>query len=200
VLPSGYPDDFRHDGLEIAWFRDIPWSAQRAVMEVNPRLRWVQNPVTRVFVAVLQLKSGDPQAHPFFGEVKLRGWLPVYETQRGFGVEILQRAVEGMATNARLFKERYGETPESVEAGLQKKRVETATRESLAMAESTAFARKFAEDFFRKHFGIVHSNERISVSSRKTRKLIAKARHELRLALIERKEAEDRKAFSLVTA
>lgn len=200
MLPHDYPDDFRHEGLEPAWFRGIPWSAQRAAMELNPRLRWVTNPVTNVFVAVLKLQSGDPQAHPFFGEVRLRGWMPVYETQPGFGVEILQRAVEGMATNARLYHERYGDTPESVEAGLTKKRVEASTRESLAMAESTAFARRFAEDFFKKHFGIVHSNERISLSSRKTRKLIAQARRELRLALIERKEAEDKKLFSLVTS
>ena len=200
MLPDDYPDDFSHDALQGAWFQGVPWAVQRRVMDVDALMRVVRNPVTQVFVVVLKLLAGDPAVHPFFGETKLRGWLPLAETRRGQPVEFLYQMCEGMEASRRFFNETYGTTPETIEKGLKQKHVERATAKDLAMAESTAFARKFAEDFFRKHFGVRHTNAPIYIGSPRVQKLIKKAREELADAMAERQDAEDRKAnFSLVT-
>lgn len=159
MLSADYPDDFKHPGLQAVWFRDVPWTVQQRVLAVNDRLRCIRNPATGVFVVVLQLNGADRQRiYPFFNVAKLVGWAPLLETDRKQPVEAIHRICEGMEASARFADAHYGETPEQIDAALKRDQRRGEELAVNAMLESTAFARRFAQEFAMKHLAMTVSN------------------------------------------
>lgn len=193
MLPLDYPDDFEHGGLLDAWFRDVPWGVQRAVQNVDPRLRCIRNPATSVFVIVIKLNPEDPQqVYTFFGVARLVGWAPVAETRRGFPVEFVYQLCEGMQASAKQFDEQYGSTPESVAAGLRRDDRARDQSRVAAMMESTAFAKKFVREFQARSLAM-------SVSDAKGRRLYEQAKREFDQETRRRAAHRDGKPLVLVS-
>ncbi len=121
MLPLDYPDDFEHANLLDEWFREVPWSVQSDVMSVEPRLRCIQNPATKVFVVVIRTQPGERvQGFHFFATAYVRGWLSMIETRPGLPVEIVHRHCEGMRKNAADHEARGGNNRLLQEAALRR--------------------------------------------------------------------------------
>ena len=150
MLPDGYPDSFAHDGLLDVWFNGIPWAIQRRVMDVDPKLRVIRNPVTMVYVVVLKLKSDEPDRHhSFFATAILDGWKPLVETRHGFPVEYVRTLCEGMEASAKAFDEKYGDTPDSITRGLKNERAVSERNRVAGMMQSTRLATEASASFMR---------------------------------------------------
>jgi len=138
MLPDDYPDDFEHAGLLDPWFRDVPWSVQADVMSVEPRLRCIQNPATKVFLIVIKTKPGEKQqGFILFGACYVRGWLSMIEARRGLPVEIIHRYCEGMRKNMAEYERTGGENRARRDAHIRWQQQEGQRLSVQAMLDST---------------------------------------------------------------